>query len=422
MSSRLFVAPLLLVLVVGGAPAQCIGDDNLVGPPGVPCCFPVGPVLPVFPSAFVPSTGACLMNCGVESQFPVGVFFTQPFQFFSDLWLCQLVIAPPLPAPPGLVLMKYARTWTEAGGGGPRQVWRFMINIDVVFSSTGAGPSPCPMPPCADLTMVPPRPVNYMGHIDYAYDCSANVWDVCYSLVHLCGYFMHGPQSTRPLPGAFAHPDRTYALAGPAPFVFGPTTGPIGFLAADSQRSTEIDLNAFPILWDSKREHAIAASLCGGSVAPCPCAGSGPTGTMWSSFTIGWSEFCIFTSVSNFIPAPLPPYLPTGMGHLALGTFGGPPGTFPGTRQLETWIGLAASADPCPTQFFSFPFHLVHGVSHHSGDLGTTFPNSNATSVTTDKFIDFENMLIPNGSAAGGASIGIGSLFISTQVWGVCLV
>ena len=370
----------------------------------------------------IPSETACLLSCGTPTQTPVQVFFTQPVPFLCDLYISQIVMAPPTPVNPTLVVMKYARTWTEAGGSGPRQVWRFLINVDLVFNPTGAGASPCPIPPCASLATPPARPVNFMGHIDYAYDCTNNAWSTCYSLIHFCGYFMHGPSSQRPLPPALAHQDRAYAFAGPAPFVFGPTPGPFGFLSADSQRSTSIDLNASPIVWSCASEHAIGSSLCGGGTAPCPCALSSSTGPLWSQFAIGWNVFCHSNFVSTFVAVPLPPYLPSGMGYMSLGSFGGAPGTFPGPRKIDSWIGLATAADPCPSQFFSLPFHIVHGVSHYGGDPGTTFLNDNGISVTTDRFFDFENMLIPNPTVPGGATLGIGSLFISSQVWGVCLV
>jgi hypothetical protein len=422
MPNRFVLAAAFILVLVTVAPAQCIGDDNLVGPPGVPCCFPIAPLLPQFPSMLLSSSGACLLDCGVESSWPTSVFFTAPLQFFPDLYICQIAVGPPTPVPPSLAVLKYARTWMEAPGSGPRQVWRFLLNTDLVYSPAGAGASPCPTPACAGLSLNPPRPVHFMGHVDYAYDCNANAWSMCFSLTHLCGYFMHGPSSARPLPAAQAHADRSFAFVGPAPFTFGATPGMIGFLSADSQRSDHIDLNASPITWDCLREHAIAGSLCGGGPGTCPCTTSTSPGPLWSNFVVGFSEFCIGTVVSTYLPIPLPPYLPNGTAYLSLGAFGGAPGTFPGTRKVESWLGLTGSADPCQSQFFSLPFHVVHGVATYGDTPGTTFPNSNGTSATTDRFLDLENMLIPNSSAPGGAQMGIGSLFISSQVWGVCLV
>lgn len=402
--------------------AQCIGDDNMVGPPGVPCCFSTTPLLPSFPALPIASQRACLLSCGVENQSPLPAFFTAPTPLFCDLFVSQIFLGPPLPAAGSLVVMKYSRTWMENSSNGPRQVWRFLINTDIVFAAGGAGASPCPMPPCAQVTITPARPVHFIGNFDYAYECNTNSWGAWFTLVHYCGYFMHGPSSQRPLPAALSHNDRMYAIAGPVPFTFGATTFPFGFMSADSQRTTDIDLNAIPLLWDCKRENAIAGSLCGSVTAFCPCAPTSTTsGPLWGGFAIGWSVICNANALSSLVPVTMNPYLPTGMGILGLGTFSGPAGAFPGTREVEAWIGLASGPDPCGTTF-SLPFHIVTGTSHHSGDPGTTFPNDSFISVTTDRFFDFQNMLIPNPSAPGGMQMGIGSLFGSSQVWGVCLL
>jgi hypothetical protein len=184
----------LLVVAAPATTAQCNIDDNLLAPPGTPCCSPGQAILPSFPPLSFPSRGACPLDCSVESTWPATVAFTAPFAIFTELFVCQMsVIGAPTPTNPAIVAMKYARTWMEFPTGRSRQVWRFLVNTDVTYSPVGACPAPWPVPACANVTSNPPRPVHFMGHVDYAFDCMNGTCDACFSLTHRCGFFMHAP-------------------------------------------------------------------------------------------------------------------------------------------------------------------------------------------------------------------------------------
>lgn len=412
----------LMTWALPSASSQCFGDDGLTPPAPVICCLPTQPILPPFPGFFLPGRGGCILDCAVESQWSASMFMAPPMPIFCDLYVTQMAISSTsTPTVTSLLVMKYARTWTETYTGGMRQVWRFLVNTDLLYNPVGAGPTPCPVPPCSGLSLGFQLPVHFIGNVDYAQDCSNGNWSVMWTLTHHCGAFMHAPSTQRPLPTPFDHANRAYAFAGPAPFTFGPTSQMIGFLSADTTRTTTIDLRANPPIWLCYPEDAVVGSLSGGSVTPCPCSSSSSSGTMWNSFAIGCSIFCQGNVVSTFIPIPSPPLLPQGMGLLQLGTFSGAAGSFPGTREVEAWVGIAASPDPCPAFGFTLPFHIVVGVSHHAGDLGTTFPNQNSVSITTDKHIDLENMLIPNPNVPLGLFVGIGSIFVSSRIWSMSL-
>ena len=107
MRATIFV---LLVSCASTTLGQCIGDDNMVPPPGTPCCTFATPALPSFPALPVASQGACLLSCSVEASWPFQVFFTAPTQVFCDFFVSQMFAGPPTPTSGGLVVMKYART------------------------------------------------------------------------------------------------------------------------------------------------------------------------------------------------------------------------------------------------------------------------------------------------------------------------
>lgn len=430
MTKRRNILWLMLLTVVMALPitasaqivGACLGDDGTLVPGA--CCVPVVPVLPPFPGAQIPSRGACLLNCALEQSWGGTVLLGQPMPIFCDLYVTQFtVVGGPTPINTSLVVMKYARTWTEFTPIAARQVWRFLVNTDVTYVPTAVSVSPCPIPPCSGITIGLNLPVHFTGSIEYALDCFTGQWSTAFNLTHLCGTFNHSPGSTRPLPPPFDHAERTYCFAGPAPFVFAPNAPMAGPFIGDQTRSTQMDLTVFPPLWNCMSENMVF----GGGLNPvfqgCPCSNpAAPSVPSWTNYNAVFDYGCApGTPVGIFNSVPIGGALPTGLASMSIGRYAGPAGSFPGTRSIDLWIGVASAPDLCPLPGLSLPFHIVHGVSHQQGDFGTTFPNVTGASVTTDKFLDFENMLIPNGGVPTGAFMGIGSLFVSTQVWSLNL-
>jgi hypothetical protein len=95
-----------------------------------------------------------------------------------------------------------------------------------------------------------------------------------------------------------------------------------------------------------------------------------------------------------------------------LGTYTVGPTIYPAGESLSLYIGLALTTDPCTG---ITGFEIVTGVGTDGGELGILFPDAGGATITSDKFLDLENMrvLIPGAVP----STGIGSLFLSTQSW-----
>lgn len=409
----LFVA--LVALVASPVTAQwglCPGDDGL-SIPGT-CCIPAFPGLPALPGIQMPVSACTWNNCTPVATWTNTVLVSPPFQVFSDLWVGNLtIVAGPVQTNTGLLVMKYARTWMEANPVAVRQVWRFIVNCDANFVLSTASTSPVPTPPCAFAGV----PVHLIGHIDYALDCFSGQWSEIVSLTHMCGAFMHGPGSQSPLSPPFDHPDFAYSFVGPAPFFFGPTTPMAGPIIGESQRSTQINLNAF--MWQTMAELPIFGGFLNPAGGGCPGA---PVGSFagWTDYNCGFGFGCSSAFGFNFNPVPLPPLLPTGLSAMSLGTFGHGPLTFASTKEVEVWLGVVAAQDPCPSSGFNLPFHIVTGVSTHGGtNPGIGFPQWSGVGISTDKWIDLQNMLIPNSSAPMGLMLGIGSVFAGSQMWNI---
>lgn len=408
---RMLVVVAMAFVFAAPAKAQCLGDDQLFLPGG--CCVPVFPVVPSFPGAAVASDGACFFNCAVQSTWPNTILLAPPFQLLSDLWISNITVVSTLtPSTTGILVMKYARTWAEPTASGViRQVWRFLVNCDLNLIPPASSPSPCPVPSCVATGL----PVHFIGSVDYAFDCGTNVWQTAINLTHHTGAYMHGGSSQRPLSAPFDHPDYAYAFVGPAPFIFGPTTPLAGPVVGETQRSTNIDLLTSPLVWTTFNEITAGNGFLIPAGTNCPGANTSfPIFPGWTDYQLSFDYTC-FTGIPPwlFTPIPLPPLLPTGISAMSLGVYNSPLGAFPGPREVETWIGLAIAQDPCPISSFSLPFHIVNGVSTHGA--GIAFPFN--VTIPTDKFIDLQNMMIPNGSAPHGVMIGIGSVFASTQHW-----
>lgn len=398
--------------------SQCIGDDG-TSIPGT-CCLPANPNLPAFPGFALPAEGACFLDCSLEASWTGTMFIGTPIPFFCDLYISQFTFASgATPISTSLLVMKYARTWFEPNATGTvgRQVWRFLVNTDVNYVALSSTILPCPVPPCTGIGVSLNLPVQFSGHIDFAYDCATNTWSEAVSLTHFCGTFMHSSGSTRPLPSPFDHPERSYCFVAPAPFVFAPNPPLGGPIVADQQRSTVMDLNASPILWVCMAETPILGGNLNPAFQSCPCA-TGPSIPSWTNYQMQFGYGCNTAAIANnFQPIPIGPALPTGMAAMSIGRYAGAPGTFPGQRAVDVWLGVVAAPDPCPITGIVLPFHIVTGVSTAFGDMGFTFPNPFGLNAFTDKFIDLENVLIPNGGVPTGAFMGIGSLFVSTQTW-----
>jgi hypothetical protein len=422
MHSRVAFRVALAVIVVLGATratyaqgVPCFGDDGF-SVPGA-CCTPVTPNLPTFPQVVIPTAGCCFQDCNPVFQWQNQIALGNPMPIFCDLYIAPLTIFSAVtPTQTGVLVMKYARTWMEFDPVSVRQIWRFLVNIDLVYQPTTAALVPCPVPPCGASTGLG-LPVHFIGSVDYAFDCSTGTFSAAINLTHLCEQYMHAPGTQRPVPAPFSHPDHIYSFAGPTPFIFGPTPPLAGPVIADAQRSTVANFfSAFS--WTCLSE----TPVFGGNIMPttqrCQCTTSATPGLpLFTDYQMGFGYGCSSASGQVFTPIPLPPAFPTGILSFSIGRYALPFGTYPGPEEVQLWLGVVAAPDPCPSGL-ALPFHIVYGVSTQGGNFGQLFPDPSGVTVTTNHFLDLANMNVVNTTVApNGLVLGIGALFVSTQVW-----
>jgi hypothetical protein len=403
MRSIVAVAVLACVLTVT-VRGQCFGDDGF-SIPGT-CCTPATPNLPPFPSWFMFADGASIRDCGVEAVFPVLVNLSAPFPFFNDVYVTQMTCAGAINLQPTFVVMKYARTWTQPGVTGVvAQVWRFLVNVDVMYNP--AAPAPVPVPPCAAAGLN----VHYVGSIDYSLECNAAnpIWNVALNLTHHCGDMSHGPWSSN-FTATANHPDRLYAIVGPAPFNYA-ATAPLNqaMMTADAMRSTLGNLGT--LTWINHSELFV---LSGQSLLvnnDCACSSIATPPPRWERHNFRIDYGCSTATPQALQSIAWPPVAPTGFNVFPLGTYAVPPGVYPGPAHVSVCWGVATGPDQCG---FNMPIHLLHGIYTSNPVQGTLF----STGATYNDFLDVEDMLVVNLSGPS-MNLGYGALFLSTMLWSV---
>lgn len=412
------VAACLCVALAAFAPvagAQCFGDDGFLLPGA--CCVPMTPTLPAFPAATIPAENCCFHNCNPQQILPVTITLGSPIPVLCDTYVVFASITGMFgTAGPTLMAAKYDRTWMEVNPITMRQVWRFLINADFYYAPNAAAGMPCPIPPCSGAVGGAIAPVHFVGSLDYALSCTGlGGWEVAINLTHLCGAFMHGPFSARPLSGPAAHPEHIYSFVGPTPFAWGPGPVPMGGVVADSVRHTDINLNLAPPLWNCNSEVFV---FPGGALnvqsVNCPCQDPTiPAMPAWHHEQLTFAYGCSAAIASTFVSVPIGALLPTGLAAFPLGTYAVPFGSYPAGESISVYIGAALAPSPCPSPVFQFPFHLVTGVGNVGGDFVILFPG---VALTGTQSLDLANMLVLQ-TAPPWVAMGIGALFVSSEVW-----
>jgi len=360
----------------------------------------------------IPSEGNCITSCTPGAPFPVTITLGAPLGVFCDEFIVPVTIAgPTVTVGPGILLAKYIRTWTELSAtGAPTQVWRFLVNSDLTYVLSATSTTPCPVPKTAFGGIS----VHLCGQLDYARVCPTGPFTASISLSHLCGDFEHNtwsPKAISPNP----NPDTVYAFVGPLPFLWGggpPASGPV---IGDAVRSTAYSFTATPSFWTCLSEGPVVAGDLANIAPYCPCSAPGGVGiSPWTQQALSFLySACPAVAPMAFGLIPFPPLVPTGLSALPLGTWVLPPTTFPGTRRLHHYFGLASSPDPCVSG--SLPFHIVNGVMT-SGATGNVIPPPPNTPFTSTVFLDLENTMILI-SGPPFITIGFGGFFLATRVW-----
>ncbi|MFN0204736.1 MAG: hypothetical protein ACKVS6_00295 [Planctomycetota bacterium] len=401
------------ILTVSSASAQgCFVDDGFHLPGA--CCAPAFPNLPQFPAMTIPSLGACFENCNPIQQFQSKIDISPQGQFFCDVFLSQITITGLVNTNPALLISKYSRTWFEiTPTGAQRQVWRFLINVDINYIVPATATAPCPYPKTALNGLA----CHFIGSLDYARDCgTAGAFSAAINLTHLCGDFMHNQFSLQPITPN-PNPNHMYSFVGPTPFIYGFAPVPSGVITADAVRSNRYNFVTSPLQWDCLTEVPVTpGGLLSSQQQHCACEDpTQPSLPLWTNQTLNFNYGCNFPGPLPFSLMPFFLAPATGLRCLTLGRYAVPAGSYPGPESVNLYMGLATSQDPCVAN--AFPFHLITGVGTVGGDQAFIVNQQISTApIPTTQFLDLENVLVLIGGPPYIA-IGIGGIFLSTQLW-----
>jgi hypothetical protein len=316
--------------------AQCPLPDGL---DGGPCCATTAVKLPPFPKFTQKSLGICWLDCKIDQVKSYNARWTQPMPvFYSSNPACawfnarlQLYVGVTLHWQ-GALNFTYSRTWFESAPTTRYQVWRFLLNGDLL-PTAAAGLPPCPVPKCAPLNG---NRVRFTGYIDYALDCTTGAFSFAWMLTHVCDFIDHDPAFPRG--GAF-HPDRAYTFVGPGVgFVPGPVqpieTGPMTF---EALRKFDVP----PPGTVGPVNCAFEEKLANGSINPlqqlCLCSPNGTT-AQWSQAFLQANGGC--GSFAQTIPGTVS-FLSMGIGAWTN------PNVYPGPQPLRWNFGFYDTFDAC---------------------------------------------------------------------------
>ncbi|MBI3844175.1 MAG: hypothetical protein HY292_05990 [Planctomycetes bacterium] len=347
-SCRLLLSLSIAVAGALSAFAQpvCFGPDGLDGSTTT-CCTPANVNLPAFPIIqSQQSKYMCFLNC--NTQLNANVCAT---------------IGPPAPAQAGGALVcgiytirftfrtcggaatvlwsgtmraQYSRTWvvsTVPGTVPDVQVWRFLLNGDLVPSTSLPTGNPSVFAPCMPAFG---NKMHVWGYIDYAGTCIASgpTFSVAWALNHGCDSSAHGATSTRP--GAF-HASRSYTWVGPsAGFVIDPvnTTFSNGTAAPNQDSIRKNRWTAIPSICSFREPLQISSVIPQGALCPC-----GAGGTQYDRSIFRVVGQC-GTNVSAGFAFPIP-FIQKRIGRWTSAT------AYPGLQELVLDEGYVSYQDGC---------------------------------------------------------------------------
>ena len=346
---RTWIRPLALVFCLLGfesvVAAQCPTPDGLSFGP---CCTSVTPTLPRLQDFSHGAFQICWRDCDVDAFSSVTAEWRGPGSivpfggpFFGALSSCgdrlsglTLTNAAGTVLWRGLMRLLYSRTWQETdASGGQVQVWRFLVNGDMIATSA-AGLSPCPVPPCQAAF----GKVRFTGYIDYAETCSTGNVETAWMLTHGCDLIDHAPNFPR---SGFFHPNHSYTFVGPsAGFAICPIQpAESGSTTVGSVRRRKMPAPGTfgPILCEFREQIDAGLQL---QQELCLCGGSPFSPFQWAISDLGLGAFC---ATSIFTPGG--PFLP-GFMSMGLGTWTDPT-RYPGLETLRWSGGGYDYFDPC---------------------------------------------------------------------------
>ncbi len=401
-----------LLLFTSPAIAQCVpgGDGFDTG-----CCSPVAPVLPAMVQTGFYGIYAMIDGCGnVQFQSQVCMVVSPPnYLPLCDYATFNVLLLSPLFTCNGVLLGKYSRTWREVSPTGvPGQVWRFLLNGDLVLNLiTGSGGL---VPPIAE----PPysQPVHFTGFIDY--ECNAALTPIAaLSLSHWPGVLQHSPFSTNAV-SSLAAGTTTWHIVAPGNFSFAPTTTsePQGPVIGDSSRHSSLSWS--PFIYNCFGDTPVATGSLTTNFNNCMLP-FGPGAGAFKHQVLNTVDCCSSPSPIGSVPLNGTP-IPTGLVALPLGAWNGT--FFPYNRSLTVYFGVAIANNPCSSP--PTVLRVMTGAAT-TGSFGFSFPPLNWPSCfnpiagPVPTFLDLQGMLplayFPQ------VLTGFGSLFASDWVLSLTL-
>jgi hypothetical protein len=406
------IAAALLVGVIG---AQNLNDGFSSWPPCAPTTAATN--LPAFPVMTVGGLGAVIADCGVESQFNTSATLV-PMQVLPDYWLITITIdaQPAFSIGNQTLVAKYARTWLEGPPIGlPIQIWRFLVNGDLVYTPGATGGPGNPIP----LSALPPysMPVHFVGHLDFVQKQGSGVWEIAYSLTHFCPIESHAAFSQRPIPEASQWPNRTYHFVGPSNFVFDAFPSPAGFIVGESSRRSTGIVSPGP--YTVFNEASIQRGIVTTSSLDCVGGSATSSTPRYSHQFLGLASEYSATQNAPISSSPIGiPTIPTGLRGLGIGKFVAQPGAqYPGEEYVSVYLGVLDAPGVCPAPSSSPSLRAVTGVGTAGGFLTVLFGLELPYTAVSALDLHDMNVLTPAGFVPG-----FGSLFGSERVWSIAML
>ncbi|MFN0007835.1 MAG: hypothetical protein ACKVXR_07995 [Planctomycetota bacterium] len=321
----------ILALAAPPAQAQVCAPDGLTGP----CCALATANIPAIPALQLDCRSICFNGCNVSQQFldcvnlgalvPAtsgGVTLCGVYDLRFRVKTCGTANF----LWNGVLKAHYTRTWQEipAVGANPLQVWRFVVNGDLLPTAllpTG----PCRKPSCtSNYTRV-----YFSGHMDYAFDCASGVWSVAFAITHGCDGVHHQPGTVRP--GVF-HASRSFSIVGPGSTFVPAVTGP----RSDGQVTGEgFRWNNWPASPACTFEEPAGGGFFA-TTESCFCTAGGPN--QYISTMVDIRGACNSHAISN---TPFGTYTQKRIGSWTA------PGTFPGLEFALFDFGWLTYANGC---------------------------------------------------------------------------
>ncbi|HGY90311.1 MAG TPA: hypothetical protein ENK43_03960 [Planctomycetes bacterium] len=395
------------------------------------CCLPVTNSLsiPSFAAVTVNAEFGIVDQCSTVQKFPITLTVgpltplgTGCDRFQAQFSTSQNGVFVPLASGTTMEL-KYVRTWVEinfATSQPKRQVYRFLINGDVIFDMSANAV----FPECVPVVGLP----WFHGFIDYAVPVNGTGGATAMiGLTHDTGCLAHlnSPifNAEALQPGTVGrHDEKSYHFVGPTPFIwfdqYGAPPSPLDLVVVDAKDAVRsVNDVAFP---NCIEEVPMGPSVIVSDFENCLCTfGTGQD--IWYHQNLAGQISCTDSGVSLtnawYSKANLTPELPTGFAQMFLG-ISAAFGQYGYKQRIYSIVGFLEYADICPNTLLNGTdpnnpevFRIVWGASTYNEgflvsvlfeqlcEIDLTQPIQNSSEHFTRLLTDFGDSYIEDPSS-----------------------